>query len=121
MAAFSPGQSPPPVRTPTRIEAAPPLDPPHRPGGGRRVRVGRTLIPFPAPGPHAPGPRGAVARSGSRVTSRRVGPDGGSRERGTTRGAVEAGVTEGEHPAVGGHLPVPAAVHGGGQTDDRRV
>ena len=34
---------------------------------------------------------------------------------------VEGGVAEGEHPAVRGHQPVPAAVGGRGQADDRGV
>ena len=36
-------------------------------------------------------------------------------------GAVELGVAEGEHPAVGGHQPVPAPVGRGGHADDGLV
>ncbi len=48
-------------------------------------------------------------------------PTTGRIERVATGRAVEAGVTEGEDPAVGGHLPVAAAVGGGGDADDRLV
>ena len=51
----------------------------------------------------------------------RCDPDDGPVEMLSAHGAVEGGVAEGEHPAVGGHLPVAAALGGGGDPHDGLV